>query len=50
MAITLLTVHRWTFGQVVLPAYILAVNAALYAVIRVRTPLSLLSTVEAAIV
>ena len=50
MAITLLTVHRWTFGQVVLPAYILAVNAALYAVIRVRTPLSPLSTVEAAIV
>jgi hypothetical protein len=50
MAITLLTVHRWAFGQVVLPAYILAVNAALYAVIRVRTPLSRLSTVEAAIV
>ena len=37
MAITVLTVHRWTIGQIVLPAYILAVNAALYAVIRIRT-------------
>ena len=37
MAITLLTVNRWVFGQVALPLYILAVNAALYAAIRIRT-------------
>jgi hypothetical protein len=37
MAIALLAVDRWVFGQVALPLYILAVNAALYAVIRIRT-------------
>lgn len=36
MAITLLTVNRWGFGQVALPVYILVVNVALYAVIRIR--------------
>jgi hypothetical protein len=36
MAITLLTADQWVFGQVALPLYILAVNAALYAVIRIR--------------
>jgi hypothetical protein len=38
MAITLLTVHQWRFGLVALPIYILAVNAALYAVIKTRMP------------
>jgi len=50
MAITLLTVHRFVVGLVLLPAYILAVNAALYVVIRIRTPAIVVSTVEAAIV
>ena len=37
MAITLLTVHHWRPGIVALPLYTLAVNAALYAVIKIRT-------------
>ena len=47
MAITLLTINRWAVGQVVLPAYILAVNAALYAVIKVRTASTAVSSVDA---
>jgi hypothetical protein len=42
MAVTLLTVDRWAFEDAALPAYTLAVNAALYGVIKIRVvvPLS----------
>jgi len=48
MAITLLTVNRWGFGQVALPLYILVVNAALYAVIKIRMTMPAVSTVDGA--
>ena len=37
MVVALLTVDQWVVGQVALPVYLLAVNAALYAVLRIRT-------------
>ncbi len=48
MAVTLLTVNQWEFGHVALPLYIMAVNAVLYGVIKIRATLTspALSTVN----